>query len=450
MPGVLSTAPERPYRPRAPALGLLHRVVRTHLAAFRERRPDLPFHVLQAFEDFLECGILANGFTRLRCADCGHDKLLPFSCKGRLCPSCNGRRMYETAAHLVDRVLPPAPYRQWVLSLPRRVRYLLVTRKELVSPVHDVYLRTLYTWHRKRARAQGVKAPLCGAVTCIQRFGDALNLNLHFHSFLPDGVFFRETDTGPLVFHSLWPPTIEDLDVLVSKLWRKIGKKLRDLGAWEPQLEDELDPERHVLGRAIGEQLVVFAPGDEPPERKGLSAFHLGYSLHAGVAVESYDREGLERILRYGLRPPFAEGRLDEGPKGELYYRLRKPLADGRTHLLLDPLELMGRLANLVPPKGQNLVRYHGVFAPNSKHRPALALLAAKATAELPYRAPSPPGYPPLPLKALPEGGGAHWKGIETNVEVRPRRIPWAELLKRVFQADCGFRSIVNTQIGRT
>ncbi|MDF1564898.1 MAG: transposase [Deltaproteobacteria bacterium] len=113
-------------------------------------------------------------------------------------------------------------------------------------------------------------------------------------------------------------------------------------------------------------------------------------------------------------------------------YRPRAPALG----LLLDPLELMGRLANLVPPKGQNLVRYHGVFAPNSKHRPALALLAAKATAELPYRAPSPPGYPPLPLKALPEGGGAHWKGIETNVEVRPRRIPWAELLKRVFQAD--------------
>ncbi|MDF1566121.1 MAG: transposase [Deltaproteobacteria bacterium] len=436
MRGLTPTEPEHPYRPRAPALGLLHRVVRTHLAAFRELRPDLPFHVVQAFEDFLACGLLPNGFARLQCCQCRHDKLLPFSCKGRLCPSCNGRRMYETAAHLVDRVLPPAPYRQWVLSLPKRVRYLLVTRRELVAPVHAVFVRTLYAWFRKRARAQGVKNPLCGAVTCLQRFGDAINLNLHFHSFLPDGVFVREADTAPLVFHSLWPPTVEDLDVLVRKLWRKIGRKLKDLGAWEPELEDELDPERHALGRAISEQLVAFDPDDDPFERKGLSAFHLGYSLHAGVAVESHDRDGLERVLRYGLRPPFAEGRLEEGPAGELYYRLRKPLSDGRTHLLLDPLELLGRLANLVPPKGQNLVRYHGVFAPNSKHRHALALLAAKATAELPYRTPSPPGYPPLPLKAPPASIAKQGRETEAPIEVRPRRLGWAELLKRVFRAD--------------
>ncbi|MDF1565525.1 MAG: transposase [Deltaproteobacteria bacterium] len=437
------TVGESPYRPRAPALGLLHRVVREWLAAFRELRPDLPFHVVQAFEEFLDCGILANGFTRLRCADCGHERLLPFSCKGRLCPSCNGRRMIETAAHLVDRVLPPAPYRQWVLSLPRRVRYLLVTRKELLAPVLEVYLRTLWAWQRRRARKLGVEKPLTGSITCLQRFGDALNLNLHFHAFLPDGVFFREADTGPILFQTLPPPTVDDLDELVLKLWRRINKKLKTLGAWEPELEDELDSERHELGRAVSEQLVAFDPDDEEAfERKGLSAFRFGYSLHAGVAVEAHDREGLERILRYGLRPPFASGRLEEGPRGELYYRLRKPLRDGRTMLVLEPKDLLRRLANFVPPKGQNQVRYHGVFAPNSKHRPALALLAARAAADT--------ASPPRPTPALPEGEGqARPRGragegpiqksvcrAEAPLEVRPRRIPWAELLKRTFQVD--------------
>ena len=65
-----------------------------------------------------------HGFARARCGECGHDFLIAFSCKGRaLCPSCNARHMVETAAHLVDQVFPPLPVRQWVLSVPKRLRY---------------------------------------------------------------------------------------------------------------------------------------------------------------------------------------------------------------------------------------------------------------------------------------------------------------------------------------
>ena len=71
------------------------------------------------FDAFLECGILVHGFLRLRCGECGHDKLLAFSCKRRgFCPSSAARRMAQTAAHLVDHVIPHVPVRQWVLSLP--------------------------------------------------------------------------------------------------------------------------------------------------------------------------------------------------------------------------------------------------------------------------------------------------------------------------------------------
>ena len=62
-------------------------------------------------------------FARARCGDCGHDFLVAFSCKGRgVCPSCNARRMAETAAHLTDHVFPRLPVRQWVLSVPKRLR----------------------------------------------------------------------------------------------------------------------------------------------------------------------------------------------------------------------------------------------------------------------------------------------------------------------------------------
>ena len=73
----------------------------------------------------LECGIFAHGFARARCDACGHDYFVAFSCKGRgVCPSCNTRRMVQTAAHLTDHVFPRLPVRQWVLSVPKPCRLL--------------------------------------------------------------------------------------------------------------------------------------------------------------------------------------------------------------------------------------------------------------------------------------------------------------------------------------
>ena len=65
------------------------------------------------FDAFLGCGILTHGFLRLRCGDCGHDRLVAFSRKYRgACPSCGARRMAQTAAHLVDHVIYPMQVRQ--------------------------------------------------------------------------------------------------------------------------------------------------------------------------------------------------------------------------------------------------------------------------------------------------------------------------------------------------
>src|SRR5436309_1432513 len=79
----------------------------------------LPAYVQRVFYDYLQCGILAHGFLRLGCDTCKQEVLLAFSCKRReFCPSCAGRRMTQTAAHLVDRLIPWVPTRQWVVSVP--------------------------------------------------------------------------------------------------------------------------------------------------------------------------------------------------------------------------------------------------------------------------------------------------------------------------------------------
>ena len=143
--------------PRDAERGVLYQVVNAHLDAFLDAAAHhaegtrLPAFVEQEFRDFLTCGVLAHGFARLRCGECAFERLVPFSCKGRgFCPSCGGRRMTEAAARLVDHVLPRVPIRQWVLTLPYRLRYLLAWNHELCRAVLGVYARALLAFHCRR------------------------------------------------------------------------------------------------------------------------------------------------------------------------------------------------------------------------------------------------------------------------------------------------------------
>ena len=115
------------YRPREAEQSALHWAVRQGLSSFLSEAFEaggLPLHVAKEFHRYLACGVLAQGFCRVRCTSCAKEMVVAFSCKGRgLCPSCNGRRAEETALHLVERVLPRARYRQWTLSMPLRVRW---------------------------------------------------------------------------------------------------------------------------------------------------------------------------------------------------------------------------------------------------------------------------------------------------------------------------------------
>ena len=161
-----------------------------HLQHARTSEHRLPLPVEKEMRAYLECGILAYGFVRARCEDCGASRAVVFSCKKRgFCPSCSGRRMADTAAHLVDEVLPRAPVRQWVLSFPYEMRYRLAYDGEWVSKVLAVFLRVVGRWYRRQAQAMGHGNARWGSVTFVQRFGSSLNLNPHVHVLMLDGVY---------------------------------------------------------------------------------------------------------------------------------------------------------------------------------------------------------------------------------------------------------------------
>ncbi len=171
------------YERHLPEKTLLHEVVREQLESFlaraREQGAPVARFVDRELRAYLDCGVLARGFLRVHCDGCGHDRLVAFSCKGRgFCPSCGGRRMADSAAHLVEHVLPEVPVRQWVLTLPYPLRYRCAWNARLTSEVLRAFLRALFADQRRRARKlHGVRRGHCGSVTFIQRFGSALNLN---------------------------------------------------------------------------------------------------------------------------------------------------------------------------------------------------------------------------------------------------------------------------------
>jgi Putative transposase/Transposase zinc-binding domain len=240
------------YIPRDPSTTVLYRVVADHLETFLaslDTDPD------------------AHGFLRLGCDTCHHELLLAFSCKRRgFCPSWAGRRMAQTAAHLVAQVIPWVPTRQWVSSVPVPLRYWMASSQDLTA-VH-------------------------------------------------------------------------------------------------------------------------------------------GFSLHANIHVPAHRRDQLERLIRYMARGAVSLERLTQDANGDLVYTFTHPWSDGTTGIRLSPMELLEKLAALVPLPRVHLVRYGGCLAPHSSLRGAII---------------------PTPRQ----------QGLEDEeTDTASPRWSWARLLKRVFALD--------------
>src|SRR6266568_3230842 len=330
------------------------------LAAARERSAHgrgLPAFVERELRAYLDCGILARGFARVRCPDCGFERLVAFSCKAHVCPSCATRRMEDGADHLVRNVLPPVPVRQWVLSLPRRVRFLAARRPALASRLLAVFTRAVFAWQRRSARRLGAVDPRTGGMTAIQRFGGALNLNVHFHTVIPDGVFVAAGD-GPARHFPIAQPRDEDVAAILARVDRRTAAAL--VGP-----DEDLASEEDALAALQAAEVERRLRYPEPFEGRKRGAFLDGFSLHAGARIHASDRDGRERLCRYILRPPLARHRLSRGEDGGLLYRMKRS-RHGSLWLSLTPEGLLARLATLVPPPRVHAVRYHGVFAPHA------------------------------------------------------------------------------------
>jgi hypothetical protein len=246
---------------------------------------------------------------------------------------------------------------------------------------------------------------------------------------LLDGVYV-DGRAGP-VFHWVKAPTSTELTQLSHTVARRVSRFLERQGllvrddetAYLSMDAEGDDPMEALIGHSVtyriatgprqGRKVLTLQtlPAiDEPfTTRAGNVA---GFSLHAGVAAKANERDKLERLCRYITRPAVSEKRLSLTEHGQVRYSLKTPWRDGTTHVIFEPLDFIARLAALIPKPRVNLTRFHGVFAPNSKHR-ALITPARRG------------------------------KGCKTSDEAQDRTpaerhaaMTWAQRLKRVFNID--------------
>jgi hypothetical protein len=387
---------------------VLYTVIAEHLETFLASLHDdpeatgFPAYVEREFYDYLRCGILAHGFLRLGCDTCHHELLVPFSCKRRgFCPSCAGRRMAQTAAHLIEQVIPWVPTRQWVVSVPVPLRYWMAGAQDLTAKVHTIIRTTIGQYYVNQAVTHGHERAAVhpGSVTFIQRFGSALNLNLHFHCVFIEGVYLDRTAAGLKPrFVQAAPPTDTDIAEVVQKISRRVIRKLRRLGyletGVEPPVATGYDPlrdtapelartmaasvqQRIAFGARAGQHVRRIGSGfgyeGEAPRLTGprCASVH-GFSLHAQTQIPAHRRDQLEQLIRYTARGAVSLERLQADANGDLVYTFTHPWSDGTTGITLSPLELLEKLAALVPLPHVHLVRYGGCLAPHSHLRGAI------------------------------------------------------------------------------
>ena len=223
--------------------------------------------------------------------------------------------MADTAARLVDEVLPRVPVRQWVLGFPYEIRYRLAYDGEWVSKVLAVFLCVVGRWNRRQAQAIGHDRARWGSVTFVQRFGPSLNLNPHVHLLMLDGVYV-DGDEAP-VFVSAPPLSDQAVRQIVETSARRIIRLCTRHGLLDDTQADRLAAEEPVLAALTAASVRgLIATGARSGQRlrralkdpaTGVRTAPLclasrGFSLHAATRIAGPDRSDLDPDLSGGGR----------------------------------------------------------------------------------------------------------------------------------------------------
>jgi hypothetical protein len=386
------------YRPRQPRESDFHRLVREHFGLFRavyaERYARKFGHWRTVYDKavshFLKCGDLQRGFARVRCPDCRHEFFVAFSCKQRcICPSCSQKRTRLFGMHGADDVCLNVPHRQFVWTVPKRLRIFFRYHRDLLQQLPRLAWQSILQTYRALLGDDATP----GAVLAIQTFGTLMHFNPHIHGLVTDGAF---TPDGR--FHSI---PVNLTHEPFRRIWEdNVFRLLLDAGRIDHSVVSQIRSWRHS-----------------------------GFSVDRSVYIPAGDRDGLERLAQYMARSPFSLTRLLRITRtGQVVYHAEKhrphrfpePAADdlfgatsrgvARNFQVFDPLDFLAELTQHIPNPGEHLHRYYGHYSNKARG------IRAKQADQNEFDPPQP-----------------NANSERTDPAARKR---WAMLIQRVYQAD--------------
>jgi hypothetical protein len=355
--------------------------------------------------------------------------------------------------------------RQFVLSFPFELRFLMARDAKVMSKVLAIVNDSISQLYRKKAKAELALTDdlKTGAVTFIQRYGSSLNLNIHFHILVVEGLWqqqdAKDLATNPAAktkLQKLTAPNNDDIEILTRHIKDRITRLLVKKG-FASKTNSETATEFHSVEQqgfftdteAIIDDLqaasiqsrLATGPNTGKKVRKLGQQIHLpfygefksprcfavdGFSLHANTFCHENESYKLRRLIEYVARPPFANDRISLTRNGDVTLKLKKPFNDGTTHIVFTPLEFVEKLSALVPKPRVHLIRYAGAFARHAKIRPDVLVKARM-------------------------GDGTDGDNSQEKLELKPpteNSRHWARLLRKVFNIDvdschnCGGKNV--------
>ena len=317
------------YQPRKPQTSQYYQCVEDNFETleqiyderFSKQYGFFRSYVRQVIYRYLDCGILHNGFARVRCGDCGHEYLLAFSCKRRhFCPSCHQKRVVEFGQWLCEEILKAVPHRHFVFSIPKILRRYFLYDRSLLSDLSRCGWESLKVFFQASVPEDDA---VPGAVVAIQSFGDFLGFNPHLHVLVTDGCFYGEG-----MFRVA--PRFET-NQLEEFFRHNVFKMLLSKGKITEDLVDMM-----------------------------LKWRHSGFNVFCGPKIQPGDEEAMENLARYIIRASFSQERMTYIPeKSKVVYRSK----DGKQEKIFDALEWLAAMASHVPNKGEQMVRYYGHYS---------------------------------------------------------------------------------------
>ena len=374
------------YRPRQPRQSPLWRCLYDHYAAFKSNYKQT-FEQTHGFwrevvdrvvQQFLECGDLAKGFARIGACGCGKEHLLPFSCKCRnFCPSCHQKKVLLFGEHVRHEIVYPVPHRQYVLTVPKRLRCYFRNNHKLLGQLCLAARDSLKTFLRTQL---GLPDGEVGMILVIHTFGEYLGWHPHLHILCADGLF-RQSG----LFQCMRPVDLQELELL-----------FRD----------------RVLNFLVQAGKIDQATADQ------ISAWpHSGFGVDNGSVIAKNDTAAIERVSQYMLRNPFALSKMTYNEHSATVIYRSKPDYHSKCNFKVFSAEaFIASITQHIPAHGFQNVRYYGWYSNKTRGQRRKQMLAA-ATEDSP-------------------NAGADVIDVSDYQPKKHASKKWRELIKKVWEVE--------------